>query len=41
MARRWTNGNDGPHTLEKLLLVFAAGVFVVLWLAGQWWAAGR
>jgi hypothetical protein len=39
-GRRWTGCNDGPSTLDRLALVFVAGVFIVLWLVGYWWSEG-
>lgn len=40
MARRWGSNNDGPHTFDRLALVFVVGVFMVLWLVGYWWSEG-
>lgn len=40
MPRRWTNENDGPHTFDRLALVFAVGCLVVLWVIGHWWSEG-
>lgn len=38
--RRWSEPHDDASNTEWLALVFAVGVFIVLWLVGYWWSEG-